>query len=164
MIVGFTGSRQGLTVLQRRELGKVLSCLSGSMRNGAAEGADRDAAYFWDAYPKRAIDFYPCNEEQAYWAESWAAPRGNATAHLISRPIVRNRVHIVDPCSILVAAPAGPETQRGGTWSTIRYAKSLERPIAIVWPSGDVEFQRLPAELFLAIEEALRTREDWEDS
>lgn len=164
MIVGFTGSRKGLKALQRRELGKVLSCLSGSMRNGAAEGADRDAAYFWDADPEAPIDFFPCNRHQRRWAKIWSVTRVNATVHPMRDPLVRNQLDIVDPCDILVATPAGPETQRGGTWSTIRYAKTLERPIVIVWPSGDPEFRRLPEALFFSMEEALRTREDWEDS
>lgn len=51
--------------------------------------------------------------------------------------LARNRA-MVDRAQALVAAPAGPEEQRSGTWSTIRYARRLGRPVAIVMPDGVV--------------------------
>lgn len=44
---------------------------------------------------------------------------------------------IVDASSILFATPAEyVERQRSGTWYSIRYAKSVGKPVVIVWPDG----------------------------
>lgn len=49
----------------------------------------------------------------------------------------RNR-DIAAACDILLAMPKGPETQRGGTWYTIREARRLKKPVVIFWPDGSV--------------------------
>jgi hypothetical protein len=55
----------------------------------------------------------------------------------------RNR-NIVHATAALLAMPSGPETQRSGTWSTVRYARGLRKehklkyPIYIVWRDGSV--------------------------
>jgi hypothetical protein len=50
----------------------------------------------------------------------------------------RDRNHdIVDETGSMVAAPAEFEEQlKGGTWGTVRYARSKGRPIVIVRPDG----------------------------
>lgn len=53
-------------------------------------------------------------------------------------PLDRNQ-KIVEDCDILIATPKGPEERRSGTWSTIRRARKLGRPIAIIWPDGTIE-------------------------
>lgn len=149
MIVGYTGSRQGLTPPQRLALFEVLATLSGTMHNGAARGADRAAAELWGQGPwEREIDFYPCNREQRDWAMQWNAGIRRFSVHPIRPPLVRNRENLVDPCDLLVATPAGPETPRGGTWSTIRYARrpEVEKPVVLVWPDGRVEWERCSLE------------------
>jgi hypothetical protein len=50
-------------------------------------------------------------------------------------PLVRNR-SIVNASGIMLAAPSGPEVIRSGTWSTIRYAKHVGKPLFIFWPDG----------------------------
>lgn len=50
----------------------------------------------------------------------------------------RNKV-IVDRCGVLVAAPGEAQEQlRSGTWSTIRYARRVGRPVIMVLPDGTV--------------------------
>lgn len=57
--------------------------------------------------------------------------------------LMRNR-DIVDSTDVLIAAPYGTsETQRSGTWSTVRYARKLKRPIYIVLPRGRVETENI---------------------
>lgn len=149
MIVGYTGPRLGLLPPQRLALGEVLSSLSGTMHNGAAEGGDRAAAELWGQWPwRRGIEFFPCNREQREWAVLWIqgtrAPEAR-TVHPIRPPLVRNRENLVDPCDLLVATPAGPKPE-GGTWSTIRYARRVEKPVVLVWPDGRMEWERCSLE------------------
>lgn len=49
----------------------------------------------------------------------------------------RNRA-IVDASDALLAMPDGPERQRSGTWSTVRYARKRGKPITFIWPDGSV--------------------------
>lgn len=56
-------------------------------------------------------------------------------------PLDRNR-DIVDCCDILLACPKGPEEQRGGTWYTVRHARSQGKRIIIFWPDGSVTEDR----------------------
>lgn len=57
--------------------------------------------------------------------------------------LVRNK-HIVNACHYLVAVPhMSVETLRSGTWSTVRYARDLRRPIYIVNPDGSVTTERV---------------------
>jgi hypothetical protein len=53
-------------------------------------------------------------------------------------PLERNRL-MVNMSSILFAAPKGPEEQRSGTWSTVRFARKRGREIRLVWPDGSVQ-------------------------
>lgn len=68
--------------------------------------------------------------------------RANCTFDWEEEPkdyLVRNR-DIVNATTLLIAIPDGyKETLRSGTWSTVRYAKSLKRRIMIVYPNGTVE-------------------------
>ena len=53
-------------------------------------------------------------------------------------PLTRNR-HIVDTSDGIIAAPAEAEEQRrGGTWSTVRFARKRGKLLAIVLPDGTV--------------------------
>jgi hypothetical protein len=52
-------------------------------------------------------------------------------------PLERNR-NIVDVVDVLLAAPKGPEELRSGTWSTVRYCRKVQKPLAILWPDGTV--------------------------
>lgn len=73
-------------------------------------------------------------------------PRHRAfTANHVTRPekpyLERNR-DIVEETTRLIAVPAGDvEELRSGTWSTVRYARTVGRPIWIIWPDGRVEHE-----------------------
>ena len=51
--------------------------------------------------------------------------------HKIRPPLWRNH-DIVDDCTILIAAPDGPERLRSGTWATVRYAIKKDREVTFV--------------------------------
>lgn len=50
----------------------------------------------------------------------------------------RNR-SIVDASERLLACPSGKETLRSGTWSTVRYARKVGKPVTIITTSGEVQ-------------------------
>jgi hypothetical protein len=53
--------------------------------------------------------------------------------------LVRNR-HIVRDSDALIAAPeTATEQVRSGTWSTVRFARTVQKRIKIVLPHGDVK-------------------------
>lgn len=56
-------------------------------------------------------------------------------------PLERNK-QIVDESTSMIATPqTAMMTQRSGTWSTIRYARSAGKPIAIVYPNGGISYE-----------------------
>jgi hypothetical protein len=55
----------------------------------------------------------------------------------------RARNHaIVLACNVLVAAPAtAVEEQRSGTWATVRCARKLGKPVAMIQPGGTIKVE-----------------------
>lgn len=117
--IGFTGTRRGMTPLQRE---MVASLLRGAVADGAtafhhgcAVGADTEAAGI-----AVKVGLVPVEH-----------PAGDA-------PLKRNR-EIVAASDYLVAAPfQSREVLRSGSWATVRYARAAGIPIAIVQPDGTV--------------------------
>src|SRR5690606_27684726 len=66
--------------------------------------------------------------------------RAWAPAHvsLGGKPYLERNRDIVDATEVLIACPKGFETVRSGTWSTVRYARTLSRPILLVMASGEL--------------------------
>jgi hypothetical protein len=135
--LGFTGTRDGLTVHQQGTLFELLTSLPRPPRihHGNCVGADEQFAFLcrlaWDS-PDPEEHSYPCNIAglQSYDTTP-------DVIYPVAPPLVRNR-HIVSACTLLLACPKGPEEQRSGTWSTIRCGRRLGRPIYIVWPDGNI--------------------------
>jgi hypothetical protein len=53
-------------------------------------------------------------------------------------PYLERNKKMVDNSELLLALPIGVETLRSGTWSTVRYARKLGKPIVIIWPTGSI--------------------------
>lgn len=153
--VGFTGTREGMTVPQYHS---VLDWFNyprdGSdplvpveVHHGCCVGAD--AEFHLLVIRNRVGGGGSCS-----WAEIHAHPstlRGLTSAitlatadvtYDLKTPLDRNRA-IVDACDVLIACPKGPEEQRSGTWSTVRYARRRGKPVVIVWPDGDVTEEKV---------------------
>lgn len=57
-----------------------------------------------------------------------------------AKPSLTRNHDIVDECNLLIATPKTQhELLRSGTWSTIRYAKKVNRDYVIVAPSGALD-------------------------
>jgi hypothetical protein len=130
--VGFSGTRRGMTSEQSRALRRSLASFEDAvLHHGDAVGADAEAHEQAVVLGWSVIIHPPINA-------AWRA-RKVASEERAPKPyLVRNR-DIVDETELLIAAPAeAVEHLRSGTWSTVRYARRLGRPISIIKPDGTV--------------------------
>lgn len=136
---GFTGTREGVLAAQRRALHHLFATLEAesfvTLHHGGCVGADESAHRAWAAeqWPWHRILIHSPTDAalfaKQFTGEVWILP---------PKPyLVRNR-DIVNASEMLVACPNGPEKQRSGTWSTIRYARRIGRPVVIVMPDGSI--------------------------
>lgn len=139
--LGFTGTRFGMTPAQKAAVAKRLAAYDPATvvaHHGDCIGADADFhALCRDAGVAKIVahpghpDGRPTDTSQ----------RAFTDADEVREPkpfLVRNG-DIVDESSEMIATPAEfTETQRGGTWSTIRRARRGGRPLTIVFPDGEV--------------------------
>lgn len=137
MRVGFTGTRNGLSQEQADRLVALLDELRPTeVHHGDAVGADAD----FDAICRELlrvpkIVLHPCNLPA--WRANCAHP--GDTVLEVKPPLVRNR-DIVEAVAVMLACPRETVMQpRGGTWSTIRFARLVGKRLIIVYPDGSVE-------------------------
>jgi hypothetical protein len=131
VILGITGNRSGLTdaqrVILRIEIGKAKE-----VHHGACVGADAAAHYVARQKGKRVVVHPPKKQEHMMDIDP------NVTWLPALEYLERNH-KIVDACDGLLAFPSGPERLRSGTWATVRYAKTVGKPVKICYPNGAVE-------------------------
>lgn len=149
MILGFTGTRKGIATAQSRVLREMLMdplMEPARVMHGGAIGADAEfdeavTAVFGLAHYDHPDDgvvceVYPATVERfSFWR--WR-DRAFRFAHSPMEPLKRNRI-IVNRSDQMIACPAEAEEQpRGRTWSTIRYALRVGKPVTIICPSGGI--------------------------
>jgi hypothetical protein len=155
--IGFTGTKRGLTEPQRDSLLSFLAMQRDEMErsvqkaglefravlhHGDCVGADAQAhrvAYLtgWEMALHPGKD---SSGESPYRA--WCADNGPPDAVYESYdPLfyAERNLHIVSAGTMLIACPDGPERQRSGTWSTVRAAIRMGRPVVVIPPDGDIE-------------------------
>jgi len=140
MRLGFTGTRKGISVAQRKALSSWLrSNPASEFHHGCAIGADEQAHQIVAGIEKETrvhvtIVGHPSNLKNLTatsvlrWCDEAREPKP---------PLERN-ADIVAACEKLVACPDGPEKTRSGTWATVREARRRGKPVVIVWPNGEV--------------------------
>lgn len=137
MRVGFTGTQDGMTEMQSQFVFNAMMDLQpAEAHHGCCIGAD---AQFHELLSYSSALVYghpPINTSKM--ADCPCDVRYAPMEYL-----ERNRA-IVDATDVLIAAPKGPEELRSGTWSTVRYARKLARPIYIVMPSGHMMVENPP--------------------
>lgn len=138
MKIGFTGTRHGMSTPQYN----ALYALFGKFRltefhHGDCIGADDEAAkmvahQLFFQRTCRIIGHPPTDDtHRAFF-------KHNDFERLAKPYLERNR-DIVDACDVLIACPLEPEPQlRGGTWSTINYARKVGKPVYVITPDGTV--------------------------
>jgi len=138
MIVGFTGTRSGMTDLQKGSVTKILKEFDADTvgLHGDCIGADND---FNDICA--ALNFErnmrPCTIENM---------RANSDAVPLSEPVspmVRNRA-IVKDAKVMIACPPNFEmVKRSGTWATIGFTRKAGKPLFLVFPDGKIVIERI---------------------
>lgn len=134
IVIGFTGTQHGMTDKQRDI---IFSMLKGAKRvdplvvlhHGDCIGADAQVHAM-----ARRLGFTVAGHPPAK-----VAKRAFCTFD-IKYPekdyLVRNRA-IVDSCDYLIAASRTRyEELRSGTWSTVRYCRSIDKKVFVIGPDG----------------------------
>jgi hypothetical protein len=127
-----------MTDAQVRAARSVLVALEpcGELHHGDCEGADAQAHQLFDREGKRIVIHPPMDATFRAWCD--AEPHNADVRVEVQRPyLTRNRA-IVDACMVLLAGPRETfgESLRSGTWATVRYARSVAKPLVIVRPDG----------------------------
>ena len=126
MRIGFTGSRDGMTESQMLKLRSEFESRKPSeFHHGDCLGADSDAHVIARLFSDASIHVHPPK------VKTMAANLIGSVNYAPKDYLERNK-DIVNMCDVLIAAPSRPETQRSGTWSTVRYAKKINKPIVIL--------------------------------
>jgi hypothetical protein len=137
MKIGFTGTREQLTEIQRRRLSLALSAFletAYEFHHGDCIGADATAHQLALEYDYQVIIHPPTKSDLRAWCS------GEGVWFRTPKNYISRNQKIVDETDILFATPYQKEEQpRGGTWSTIRYAKSKGKRVLIIFPDGTVD-------------------------
>ncbi len=125
MIIGFTGTRHGMTEGQRQQLERLFADVNAiELHHGDCVGADEEAHEIATDARMRVVLHPPTNPKLRAFCE--------AETSFTPRPYLERNRQIVENSEMLVAAPSGPEVIRSGTWATVRYAKNRGRRVAIL--------------------------------
>ena len=140
MKVGFTGTRKGMSIHQRRLFIDLLNLgkehrptrfgVLDEFHHGGCIGADEDAHHLVQNESDIPIYVHPCDikDMQSKITEGEMVERLPE-----KKPLVRNH-DIVDECDMLIAAPfTNDEVVRSGTWATVRYAKRKGKIVIILY-------------------------------
>jgi hypothetical protein len=133
MKVGVTGTREGATKYQLREMRLLLGALKGTeFHHGDCNGVDVQAAAIARELGYKIVCYPPkSTEEQGYF--------GGDIVHAPAGYLERDRA-IVDACDVLVVLPLQMEWQpKGGTWYTHDYAVKTKKPFTIIFPKDPNE-------------------------
>ena len=136
MIIGFSGTRNGMTGVQATLLegllpGKMLRFLHGSCYGADVEAAQLVRILFEKrvlivAYP--GVRFGVNIVAAKSHVDDWVMPAEDY--------LERNR-RIVHDCDELIACPGAGVSK--GTWYTINYARKCEKPVTIIHADGAIE-------------------------
>jgi hypothetical protein len=135
VIVGFTGTRTGLTASQERRLAQLLDRPGiEEAHHGDCVGADAEFHALAADRRIRTVAHPPKDAKHRAYCR--------ADVILPPRPYHNRNHDIIRACGFLIACPQEdrePAVARGqGTWSTVRHARRVARRHLIVWPDGSV--------------------------
>jgi len=139
--IGFTGTQNGMTFIQKRNILKFLNGTSNDIiefHHGDCIGADSECHGIINNFNK----FYKTNVKIIIHPPINESKRAFCKGDIIlpkDEYLNRNK-HIVDSIDLLFVAPKELHEQlRSGTWSTYRYAKNKKhKPVIIFYPDGTI--------------------------
>lgn len=139
VVIGFTGTRKGATAAQLRVVRGLLATQRDPaeedwLHHGDAIGADEQIHGIAKELGYK-VAIHPSNISSQRAFCEWDR------AYRMTYPLSRN-CNIVTRCSQLLACPFEADEQpKGGTWFTIRYARAVCRPVAIILPNGLIRLE-----------------------
>ncbi len=141
MRVGFTGTQSSVTQMQWNSLYYILQRLQPTeCHHGDCIGADKlfhQAAKILNC-PLVVIHPPQDPSKRAFCQGALLRPE---------KPYLERNKDIVNETERLIGMPKlAEEEMRSGTWSTIRYARKLLRPIYLILPNGQVNIENLKTE------------------
>lgn len=138
--VGFTGTRQGMSDKQKKVVEIILKTfipMIDKAHHGWCIGADEE---FDDLCHNAPVEIptvgWPASDVKPEYV-SQKTPRPGTILHPASPALLRNE-EIVNRSDLLIATPLTHETQRSGTWATVRYAYKNNKQIFLVLRNGNV--------------------------
>jgi hypothetical protein len=131
--VGFTGTRDGMTLAQKVTVIALLRDLGPTWaHHGDCVGADADFHHIAKEVGAQVMIHPPSDPRLR------AKLVGDDIAE--EKPYLDRNRDIVNACEVIIATPKeAREMNRGGTWWTIRLAQKLGRELVIVWPNGSTD-------------------------
>lgn len=128
MIIGFTGTQQGMTSKQKAIFSEIVLGMAGEFHHGDCIGADKeshDIINLLNHY--KTVGHLPDKDDKRAFCyfDEIRDPK----------PYLERNKDIVNECDLLIACPkTAEETIRSGTWSTVRYARKVGKSYMVITP------------------------------
>ena len=131
-ILGVTGTRFGCTSEQLASVKKMLLDLSPNViHHGDCVGVDEEIDKLARTFDITRVIHPPEDPSLRAWCFG-------AETREVEPYLIRNQ-NIVGETELLLCVPSTvTEEVRSGTWFTVRYARTLNRPIMFVFPDGSI--------------------------
>ena len=136
--IGFTGTQKGMSSQQASAVANFLGQYQRFVgHHGLCIGADEQ----FDGLARAALGFdhMVIHPGAVYTTKRATVPIWpRDLMRPVLDPLIRNRT-IAQECDVLLATPKEDHmVLRSGTWSTVRYALELAKPVFVVIPNGAV--------------------------
>jgi hypothetical protein len=138
MKVGFTGTQQHLSTAQFDLLAAVLTELTEMTEAHHGDCCGGDLTFhviIQESFPDVEIHIHPpeIENKRAFCVSNFVYEH---------KPYLERNRDIVDACDVLIACPKTlKEELRSGTWATVRYARKVGKPVAILWNNGKYDYE-----------------------
>lgn len=145
MIIGFTGTRKGMTPVQAQAVANKLRWFKDNyeyieIHHGDCLGADEQVHNIIcpSIYPHKIVVHPPIIETmRAHCSDFGGLTKPTVVEVLPPKDYLPRNHDIVDASYLLLATPEqGKEVMRSGTWSTIRYARKKHKQVTVYLPDG----------------------------
>lgn len=140
--VGFTGTRGPITLAQRSGIHAELIrdfAYGDVLHHGCCVNADETAHQMAWSMSYHIVAHPPTDTKLRAWVEFSDFWDSATDVLLPPAPYLERNRNIVDAVSRMIATPDGPERERSGTWSTVRYARRVGKPVVVIMPDGTVQ-------------------------
>jgi hypothetical protein len=135
MKLGFTGTRNGMTKLQKDTVSRlIISAGPTEAHMGDCIGADTDFYYLIEKIVPscKKIGHVPDKDK--------TRSKLKYDEEKMPKPYLTRDHDIVDESDMIIATPkAFYEELRSGTWATVRYAKKTNKRVILVFPNGSLK-------------------------